>query len=213
MDKKIIIAVASGCLVLLLVLGFIFKDKLSGLGLFSPQTEKTTEEVKPKFNFEWQLWEDPAGFSFEYPKSFEVNDHPEDENNYANLELTTSEKEGRIIIIVNDTEYADLDQWLEEEELIKDGNALGTEIASMSAKKVVLEEGREVAGFIDWDQVIYTIDVSGPDKEYWQEVYNHILSSFKLIPLEGESEESFYEWLGDFDTSGADIVEAVEVIE
>ena len=214
MNKKLIILPASAILVIIILLVFIFKDQLSGfLGISSSSNQTSQQEKKPEYNFEWTWWEDSAGFAFEYPQGFEINDHPDDEINYANLELTSQDKSGRIIILVNDTEYSDIEAWLENDELVKEGSGLGTEVASMSAKKVVLEEGREVAGFIDWDQVIYTVDVEGEDKYYWQAVYNQLLSSFKLMPLEGESEETFTDWMGGFDTSGVDIVESVEVIE
>ena len=214
-NKKLVILPASLILVIILVLIYIFKDQLLGyLGISSSSSNQISQkEEKPEYSFEWTWWEDPAGFAFEYPQSFEINNHPEDKINYANLELISQDKSGRIIILVNDTEYSDIEAWLENDELVKEGSGLGTEVASMSAKKVVLGEGREVAGFIDWDQVIYTVDIEGEDKEYWQAVYNHLLSSFKLIPLEGESQESFSDWLGGFDTSGVDIIEAVEVIE
>ena len=213
-NKKLVIIPASLILLIILVLIYIFKDQLSRfLGLSSSFNQASQQEEKPEYNFEWIWWEDAAGFAFEYPQSFEINDHPEDEINYANLELTSQEKSGRIIILVNDTEYADIEAWLENDELVKEGSGLGTEVASMSANKVVLKEGREVAGFIDWDQVIYTVDVEGEDKDYWQAVYDQILTSFKLIPLEGESQETFTDWMGGFDTSGVDIVEAMEVIE
>jgi len=213
-NKKLVIIPASLILLIILVLVYIFRDQLSGyLGISSSSDQIPQQEEKPEYSFEWTWWEDAAGFAFEYPQSFEINDHPEDEINYANLELTSQDKSGRIIILVNDTEYADIEAWLENDELVKEGSGLGTEVASMSANKVVLKEGREVAGFIDWDQVIYTVDVEGEDKDYWQAVYDQILTSFKLIPLEGESQETFTDWMGGFDTSGVDIVEAMEVIE
>ena len=64
------------------------------------------------------------------------------------------------------------------------------------------------------DEVIYVVDKT-PEEEldYWQEVYSHILSSFKLIPLEGETTEQFSEWLGGFETRGMDVVEAIEIIQ
>ena len=74
--------------------------------------------------------------------------------------------------------------------------------------------GREVTAFIDWDQVLYQVDKqSDKELDYWNQIYDRILNSFKLIPLEGESEAQFNEWLEDFNTAGADVVEPVEIIE
>lgn len=214
MNKKIIIILA-GALVILGGLGFTFKDKLFKTSQITPLIGEKEATPKKKFTFEWEKWQDPAGFAFEYPKEVKIDNHMEDETNYAHLELTKEEREGKITIIVNATEYADLNQWATKDESVKNSNFLETEIASISAKRVSLGERREIAAFIDSDQVIYTITLenNGQEKEYWQEIYNQILSSFHLIPLEGESKEDFSNWLGGFETEGVDIVEPVEVIE
>jgi len=211
--NKNIFVVLLVILAILAVLGFVFKGKF--LKPTSPSADKQDlgEKQKEEFSFKWQQWEDLAGFAFEYPKGVEIDDHPEDEENYAHLELTKADKKGRIGITVNDAEYTDVDEWLENDELLSQGSALETEIASMSGKKIALENGREVAVFIDWDQVFYKIDSQAEGEDYWRQAYARILSSFKLIPLEGETEEDFADWLGGFDTSGVDIIEAVEVIE
>lgn len=216
MNRKIVVVLLA-ILVILGVLGFVFKDEL--LNFFSKpsfplaDSQDSKEEQKEEFHFEWTEWQDSAGFSFKYPEDIEIDSHPEDETNYARLELIKSDRKGRIIIAVNDAEYGDIDEWLEKDELVKDGSGLGTEVASMSAKKVALEDGREIAAFIDWDQVIYVVDSQTEKEDYWKEVYAKILSSFKLIPLEGESEEDFSDWLAGFETSGVDIIEPIEMIE
>ncbi|PIS08748.1 hypothetical protein COT75_04675 [Candidatus Beckwithbacteria bacterium CG10_big_fil_rev_8_21_14_0_10_34_10] len=180
-------------------------EKRSPLGL------KNKKEV---FNFTWGVWEDPAGFSFEYPKEVEIDVHSEDETNYAFLELKSKEREGSITIICTDSLYQDINEWFQKDSLVKQGNALETQIASVSAQKVSLGEGREVTAFIDWDQVLYQVDKqSDKELDYWNQIYDRILNSFKLIPLEGESEAQFNEWLEDFNTAGADVVEPVEIIE
>jgi len=216
MSKKTIVIIV---IFLLIVsgLGFVFKDKLgffksegSSLGLDRRKVDKKEKTI----DFVWASWEDPAGFSFDYPQEATIDAHLEDEVNYANLEITSEGKKGKIIILCNDSQYIDIDDWLEKDQLVRDGSGLETEIASMSARKVALGEGREVVGFIDWDEVLYTVDFQ-PEEEvdYWRSVFNHLLQSFELIPLEGETEAQFEDWLKGFDTSSADIVEPVEIIE
>lgn len=195
--------------------GWYFKDQL--ISYFKPPEETSplgVQDQKETFNFKYKLWEDPAGFSFEYPEEIEIDIHPEDENNYSFLTLTSKDREGKLDIICNDSQYADINEWLEEDSLVKQGSGLETQIASVSGKRVALGNGREITAFIDWDEVIYIIDRT-PESEvdYWQEIYSHLLSSFTLIPLEGETEEQFSQWLGGFDTGGMDVVEAVEIIE
>ena len=175
-------------------------------------SDKNTEEEK-KTKFNWTVWEDPAGFSFEYPKETTINNHPEDKENYAWLELTKEGSKGKIAIFCKDSQHNNIDQWAKKDKEVSAGNSLNTTIASASAKKVALGEGKEIAAFIDPDAVIYTIKLIPENETYWQEIYRRILSSFKLIPLEGETQETFSNWMEGFNTSGADVVEPVEVIE
>jgi hypothetical protein len=172
--------------------------------------EKSAEE---EIEFEWTEWQDPAGFSFEYPENFQVDSHQEDETNYAFLELTWEGKKGRLIILCNDADYGTIDEWLEKDELVAGASSLETTIASVSGRKVALGEGREMAAFIDQDQVIYLIDKQSEGEAFWHQVYSRVLSSFKLIPLEDETQADFENWLKGFDTSDVDVVESLEVIE
>jgi len=169
---------------------------------------------KPEYNFKWSQWEDPAGFSFEYPKSLEVDVNPDDTINYANLELTSKQKRGKIIILCNDTKYNSAEEWAKKSDLVKNSTHLETKIAGLTGQKVNLGEGREISAIIDMDKVIYTIEKQPEgEKEYWGQIYTHIIESFKLIPLEGETEEEFSQWLEGFDTEGVDVVAPVEVIQ
>jgi len=217
--KKYFLLAGVGLLGLLIGLGLVFGkniyrrlrpgDEGAKEGVLAEKTEE-----KEEFNFDWALWEDPAGFSFQYPRQLEVDVHPEDEVYYSHLELTDAERSGLIVILCNDTEYTKISDWAEGDELARMGSSLETEIASMPARKVALGNGRELAGLIDRDLVLYTLDKQPEEEEsFWQAVYNKLIQSFRLIPLEGESEEAFNQWLGDFDTSGVDIVAPVEVIE
>jgi hypothetical protein len=207
---------------LLVGLGFVAVGTLAALlywrlkpgSAISPagkEDQKTT--VAEKFDFVWQEWQDPAGFAFKYPEGVKIDNHPDDKANYANLTLSSPDKKGQIDILVNDSNYSDLSEWLANDELVKGGRGLDTQIASASAKKIALNNGRIVSALIDPDQVIYTIIGRMENEEYWRQVYEKILDSFRLIPLEGESEAQFSNWLEGFETTGVDIVEPVEVIE
>jgi len=174
----------------------------------------------PSDSIEAEQWEDPAGFSFSYNKLMEVNDNPEDEINYANLQLQMADRSGEITIIVNDTDYADIDEWSESDETVVGGSVLDTKVAGLSAKKISLPGNQKViSGFIDADGVLYLIGLDlGKDSSFWQRNYELILSSFELVPLEGEAEDSLR--LIETDAgSGAEgfdgevIYEAEEVIE
>jgi len=209
----LIVAVVLG---ILIGLGIFFQKKI--LELIKPGQKTTVplgeQKEKEDFKFDWALWEDASGFAFEYPRDLKVDTHPDDETNYSFLAITSSERQGKIDIYCNDTKYKTVEEWLTKESLVKQGSFLDTKVASVSGKRVAIGNGRELTAFIDWDEVIYVIDKQSEEEvEFWQQVYSRIVSSFKLIPLENESEADFSEWLGGFETSGMDVVEAVEVIE
>ena len=188
-----------------------------GRGIQSPagQVEQKEEE---KIEAEERL--DPAGFTFSYNKLMEINENPEDEINYANLQLQMADRSGEITIVVNDTDYADVDEWSEGDEMVVGGSVLDTNVAGLLAKKVSLPGNQKViTGFIDADQVLYLVGLDlGKDSSFWQRNYDLILSSFELTPLEGEADDSLrlVETVGDFEDdsfSGEVIYEAEEVIE
>lgn len=217
MNKKILI-VAGGLLLIVLAAGFVFGNDL--IALIKPEKKsvslKTTKPENPSeeaVNLDLVTWKDEAGFSFQYPKGTEINTHPEDQVNYANLELTYPDKKGKIIILCRDSLYQNLDDWLKKDETVKLGSSLNTKIASQSAKRIALGENREMSGFIDGDSVLYTIDKQSAGEVFWDQAYTAIVMSFKLTPLAGESEKDFNSWLGGFDTESVDAVEPVEVIE
>lgn len=138
-------------------------------------------------------WEDPAGFAFDYNQEFKIDDNPDDEINYANLDMTTEDKDGVINITVNDTEYEDVQEWVDEDDAVSGGSVLDTEIGGLQGKKVVLpgSSGEIISAIIDADQVIYLISLKTSDEEkYWQKNYETILSSFEMVPFEGEEEDS-----------------------
>lgn len=184
MNKKLLI----GIVILLVSLAgggiFLWRQPRQIRSPVGSQTEKVQEEVKQA------KWESPAGFSFSYNEKLKLDSHPEDEENYASLTLTDEAKPGQIDILVNDFSYQSLDDWFSEDPQVAGGNMLDTSIASLPAKKVALGNS-EVSIFVDAENVYYAIWLK-PDQDidFWRENYNLILSSFTLIPYEGEEEDS-----------------------
>lgn len=214
------VAVVVGVLLLGILLGLVivFWPQLTAKKS-APAAESLGEQTqKPKFDFNFKGWEDPAGFSFEYPDELEIDIHPDDDSNYSFLTLTSPKYPGKIEITCNDSQYKDVKEWGKEDSLVKQASGLETKIVNLPAYKVVMGQGREINAVIDWDEVIYILDKApGEDQEenlaYWGAIYSHFLDSFKLIPLEGESEADFTDWMEGFDTVGVDVVETLEVIQ
>ena len=206
MNKKSIMIVA-GVLAVLLIIGggvwFLRSRRTSSL--ISP-----AGELGPEAEVKLATWEDQAGFSFSYPENIEIDPHEEDTENYAHLELT-SDHPGEIIIWCQDTTYADIEDWAEEE-LEEEGQVFDTELGGEPAKKVAyLEPKKMVTATIDVDALVL-IEMLPDEEGYWQGVHDQILSSFVFIPLEGEEAVAPGPWEGEGGAGGI-IVEPEEVIE
>jgi len=222
MKKIIIIPVVVVFLALLGGAGFYFKNKLPFLQK-KPDTITSLdiEEVESKTpKIDTVDWEDPAGFSFSFDKSFKVDSHPDDEVNYSNLTFTKEGDSGIVQITVSDFKYKNLDDWLAKDTEAKLGAGLDTQISGINAKKVAIGNGL-LLGLVDSDNVGYFLRLKpGSDEAYWQKSFNIILDSFKFTPYEGESsdsqrlQESFEN--SDAGVSGADdnvIYEPEEIIQ
>lgn len=157
-----------------------FKTKKKSTPLSPTYTIKETgKEVK------LLQWEDPAGFKFSYPESIEIDSHEEDSENYAHLELTSPDREGKIIILMSDTNYSDIESWAKKES--GEGQVIDTELAGSPAKKVAFTHPERIlVAAIDID-VLIAIEMTPDEKNFWQGIFNKILASFELIPLEGET--------------------------
>lgn len=97
-------------------------------------------------------WTDEAGFSFQYPEGTQIDKHPEDTQNYANLTLTLPSKEILNIKMADNT-FKNLDAWVGQ------NSALDTTVEGRPAKKIIVGDLETVA-VID-NEVLVTI--SGKD--------------------------------------------------
>lgn len=178
MDRKRIVLI----LILLLVIGgLIFYWFKSGRGPLVSPLVKESEMETPKLT----VWEDPAGFTFTYPEEIKIDPHDEDTENYAQLELTSDDHLGKILIWVKDTDYSEIEEWLEEE-VDEEVPVLDTELGGEAAKKIAYTDPKKiVVAAIDVDALVL-LEMYPGDEGYWQEVYDQILESFVYVPVEGE---------------------------
>lgn len=177
----------AGILVVLVLAGgiIVFKIKKSRAPLVGPVVQETES---PKLT----TWEDPAGFSFSYPEEVEIDSHEEDTENYAHLELTSPGRFGNVQVWVKETDYSEIEDWVDEEVGLPAGKAgeeeqiFDTELGGEPAKKIAYSDPEKlVTAAIDVDALVL-IEMTPDEEGYWQDVYNQILDSFAFIPLEGE---------------------------
>lgn len=147
-----------------------------GIGLYFFQKKSSVitpgEAIAPTLTPKVELttWNDPAGFSFQYPKNLSVNKHEEDNENYAHVELTNNEHPGKIIVWVKDAPA----KWPFE-----GGTTLDTTLGGLAAKKILTTAPVKMltTGVIT-DNLLFSVEATLTDSEYWNGVHDTITSSF-----------------------------------
>ncbi len=132
-------------------------------------------------------WVSDAGFSFQYPQGSKVDEHPEDNKNYANLTITFPSQEV-VSVIMADNTFKNLDAWVGK------NSAFDTTLDGRPAKKI-LENDKETIACIDND-VIVTIsgsNISGIAKS-WTFIYpTPTVATTKKVKTVAPTEENVLE--------------------
>jgi hypothetical protein len=154
---------------------------------------------------EMKTWDDPAGFSFQYPKDVSVNNHEDDNDNYAHIEFTSATHSGRIIVWASDLPkgVTTLDSWVKK--LYSTGTSIDTTLGGVAAKKILVStpSAKFVVGTIS-DSLLFYIDGTLTDKAYWQTVEDGIVKTFAFT-IDTSSAAS--------DQSSGDAVDEEEVVQ
>jgi len=184
-DKKKIIIIGGGAAAILgglLVASLVFLKPKQPEPILPalPTRGEPTEVLAPLVT-----WEDPAGFSFDYPGNLDTNSHEEDKENYVHLELMDSEHAGGIIIWMKDTNYEKIEDWVRKETEAVNEQIFALTLGGHQAKKVVSADGRIVTAALDEEVIVLVELVPGPgySSYSWQPIYDQIIASFKFIPL------------------------------
>lgn len=141
-------------------------------------TNKPTEKVEKILKF--LTWEDGAGFKFEYPEGIKIDNHPEDEKNYANLTLTMAGETGAIEVLMTDNAYKSVGDWAAKDEAVKTGSAVDTTLEGKAAKKVLVSLEKTVVGIID-SEVLLTLTKNFKEGQVLTAAWDKIIDSFKFV--------------------------------
>lgn len=178
--KKVIIvgitavAILGGLLLATLVL---FKPKQEEPVSPAVELEKPEEILAPLVT-----WEDPAGFSFDYPGDLQTDSHEEDKENYAHLELTDENHSGGIIIWMKDSNYKKVEDWVDSEDRVLTSQVFDIALGGHDAKKLVLANEGILTAALD-QEVIALVEMLPGDVQFWQPIYDQVIKSFQFIPL------------------------------
>lgn len=151
-----------------------------------PASEPVVAESTPAPE-ELATWDDPNGFSFQYPKSLKLNSHDEDTVNYAHIEFTSVGHPGSVIVWGKDlpaqagTKAADAAAWVKGEKTIAGAPVLDTTMGGKSGKKVMVETPKKqiIAAVVD-EGVVFYVEGNLEDSEYWTNVHFTISSTFEF---------------------------------
>ena len=130
-------------------------------------------------------WDDPAGFSFQYPKDVSVNTHEDDNVNYAHVELTNSSHPGSVIVWASDlpTGVTDTASWVTQNPAFAGAMVIDTTLGGQAAKKILVASpsAKLIEGTVT-DSLLFYVDGTLSDKPYWQSVEDTITKSFAFTP-------------------------------
>lgn len=132
-------------------------------------------------------WNDPAGFTFQYPGDLTVDKHDEDTENYAHVELTSNSHPGNLIVWVQDTNAADANAWVKTEKLFTGATIAEATLGGKPAKTVSGDELKKVITGTISDGLLFMIETVPTDAAYWTEVHDAIAKSFMFAPLGQDS--------------------------
>lgn len=137
--------------------------------------------VTPTPVVEMTTWEDPAGFSFQYPKDLSVNNHEDDDENYAHVELTANDHPGSVIVWASDLTVKDLNAWVKK--FYPTGTSIDTTLGGETAKKILVStpSAKFIVGTIS-DGLLFYVDGTLTDKMFWQTVEDGIVKTFTFTP-------------------------------
>lgn len=129
-------------------------------------------------------WNDPAGFTLQYPQDLTVNKHDEDKDNYAHLEFTHKDHPGSIIIWAKDTTAADITAWVRTEKTFAGASILDTTLGGQPAKKILLT-GTTKKLFVGtiFDELLFLVEAQLDEEGYWLKIADTISQSFAFKPI------------------------------
>lgn len=131
-------------------------------------------------------WEDPAGFSIEYPEGLELNKHDEDKVNYARLEFTSKAHSGGLVVWVKDLPKGinDTNAWGKRTATPSSAISFDTTLGDKPAQKILISRPQKMVTVgVVYDGVLWYIEANLDDEPYWQFVYDILVGSFAFAPL------------------------------
>lgn len=134
-----------------------------------PKTATLSETLKE--------YQDPSGFSFTYPDNLSITKEDiEDNNTYADLQLSSKDKNGSLILKIIDSEFTTSDEWLAANKKATVGEPKEVKLGNLKAFEIKTSD-RLLLAALD-QKILFTIEIPLVEEGFWMKVYNKILTGF-----------------------------------
>lgn len=182
-----------------------------------PKTEKISTPVvdkgknsEPSPAVGMKVFHDPSGFTFSYPENLLASSaaNIKDQSVYSELTLSSTEKKGGIEIQALSSNLKKVDAWLTENKIpLTDQRVVKLKLADLEARQ--LNEKTSITTVAVDSGVIFLISTDlQDDTDYWKNVTNDVVSTFKFVQPASASNTS-----GDNSSSDDVVLEGEEVVE
>jgi len=202
-SKALFIGIFAG-VILIGGLGYLFFKGRNSSEVTSPIGQSQVEQptISPKL----LIWNDQAGFTFQYPEGLQIDKHDEDKENYAHIDFTKSGETGGILVMASDTKYKNVDEWVKLDKALTGGLVVDTTLGGKPAKKISFSDsGKVIIGAVDM-QILFTFQMIDTGV-YWKPVFDKIISTYEFVyPTSIPS-------AGGSSAGSGEIIEEEEIIE
>ena len=174
MNNKILIF-ALIALVLISAGGFYFGKVLQTKKEIALEIQLPSATPTP---VEMNSWKDQSEFEFKYPKNLSLNSHPEDNENYAHLELTQSSVPGSVMLWAKDTKFTTIDDYIKGNKIT---NSIQSTLGGLPAVKLIDPTDNNKFSLITIrNGYLYQIDINSAGIKSWNEAFNLIADSYQF---------------------------------
>lgn len=172
-----IAGLVTGIILVAGTLGFLFISRQEK----TPQTSisKPTTGTKKLPSSAPKEYADPSGFSFSYPDDLSLTkNEATDSATYADLKINSKEIDGSLNLKIQDTKLTSVEEWLKERDKV---SIEDNQIKWGSLNGQSLEDKNGIIFAAVDKGILFTMEVFyGDQREFWQKVYDEILSSFSF---------------------------------
>lgn len=159
---------------------FILNPHKQRTSLVTPTSLQTAKKTLPSETF--LEYKDPSGFSFNYPDNLSIASNEATSNEYADLQLSSKDISGSLILRIADSKFPSLDQW----QKLNNGTTKEVKLGNLKALEIQTND-RLLLGALD-QGILFTIEMPLIEQEFWTKVYNKILTDFAFVaPASGEN--------------------------